>query len=359
MKFTPQVAHIRQLASLELPGATIMPALLRAVREFVDAGSAGFFWVDVEGEMTNLYAERSLPPHVMKAYFEKHYGDNAHAFRQKFLERARAADPVSRSSPTAEFMKTPYYCEILSLLEAHHVLYAVIRHEGIPIGQLSLYRPRGAKGFSAADCNAIRDISHYIAMAAARMPKPGEEGHFVDGTDEGLVVADQEGRLVQGSASSLHLLTRSMQRSFNARTPPLAIGDQVKGAAMELVLRIEAQRKGNDTPPLRENIDGQWGRFVLSAFPLDGAPGVFSNIGIHIRRKEPFMMRLVEAMAKLDLSPQQREVALLLAQGKSNAEIAVALEVAPNTANYHVKQLFARLDAHDRAEAVARIVPNH
>ena len=38
---------------------------------------------------------------------------------------------------------------------------------------------------------------------------------------------------------------------------------------------------------------------------------------------------------------------------------AVALDVAPNTANYHVKQLFARLDAHDRAEAVARIVPNH
>ncbi|MBL8515200.1 MAG: helix-turn-helix transcriptional regulator [Betaproteobacteria bacterium] len=359
MKRAAQLAHVRQIASLELSGATIMPALLRAVREFVDAGSAGFFWVDSEGDMTNLYAERSLPPHVMKAYFEKHYGDKPHAFREKFLERARAEDPVSSSSPSAEFMKTPYYREILSLLEAHHVLYAVIREKSVPIGQLSLYRPRGAKAFSAADRNAIRDISHYIAAAAARLPQAGQEGHFIDGGDEGLVVTDARGQLVQGSASSLHLLTRSMQRSFNARTPPMALGDQVKGAAMVLVQRIEAQRKGKDTPPARENIDGQWGRFVLSAFALDGNKKTPGAVGIHIRRKEPFMMRLVEAMAKLDLSPQQREVALLLAQGKSNAEIAVALDVAANTANYHVKQLFARLDAHDRAEAVARIVPNH
>lgn len=359
MKSSSLVAHIRQLAGLELPGATIMPAMLRAVREFVDAGSAGFFWVDENGEMTNLYAERTLPPHIMKAYFAKHYADQAHAFREKFLDRAGAADPVTSSSPSAEFMRTPYYQEILALLEAHHVLYAVVRDGTRPIGQLSLYRPRDGKPFSAMDRAAIRDICHYIAQAAARMPTPGADAQFVEAGEEGLVVTDGEGTLVQGNASSLHLLTRSMQRSFNARTPPLVLGDAVKGAALEVVQRAVSQSRAGDARPVRENVDGQWGRFALSAYLLEDANGSEGRVGIHIRRKEPFMVRLVEAMAKLDLSPQQREVALLLAQGKSNLEIAAALDVTPNTANYHVKQLFARLDAHDRAEAVARIVPNH
>ncbi|MET0441850.1 MAG: helix-turn-helix transcriptional regulator, partial [Casimicrobiaceae bacterium] len=55
-----------------------------------------------------------------------------------------------------------------------------------------------------------------------------------------------------------------------------------------------------------------------------------------------------QAMHGLALSPQQKEVGLLLAQGKSNPEIAGALGVTLNTANYHVKQVFARLQVHHR-----------
>ena len=68
------------------------------------------------------------------------------------------------------------------------------------------------------------------------------------------------------------------------------------------------------------------------------------------------LVKLAEAMGSLELSPQQREVALLLAQGKSNQEIGAALNVSNNTASYHIKQLFLRLDAHDRAEAVSRLL---
>ena len=61
-------------------------------------------------------------------------------------------------------------------------------------------------------------------------------------------------------------------------------------------------------------------------------------------------------MGALDISPQQREVALLLAQGRSNQEIATALNVSNNTVNYHIKQLFMRLDAHDRAGVVEKML---
>lgn len=68
------------------------------------------------------------------------------------------------------------------------------------------------------------------------------------------------------------------------------------------------------------------------------------------------ILKLAEAMGAFDLSPQQREVALLLAQGRSNQQIGVAMNVSGNTVNYHIKQLFIRLDAHDRADAVSKML---
>jgi DNA-binding CsgD family transcriptional regulator/GAF domain-containing protein len=351
VKRASKLAHLRQLASLELAAASVMPALLKAVREYVGADSAGFFWVDANGDMTNLYAERTLPPPLMRRYFDEHYGSKDHAFREKFLERARASDPVSSTSPSAAFMLTPYYREILSALDAHHVLYAVIHGEKQPLGQLSLYRSRESPAFSAADRAAVKDISRYLAIAARHAPQKAAEA-YVDGEDEGLVIVDGAGRIVQAGAPSLHLLARALQRNFNAGTPSLALGDLIDGVALNLVQRVEAIRAGRESKPPREHVDGQWGRFHVSAYALgDSQSGV--QIGLHVRRKEPLMVRVVEAMSRLELSPQQREVALLIAQNKSNSEIADALDVSANTAAYHVKQLYQRLDAHDRSSVVA------
>jgi DNA-binding CsgD family transcriptional regulator len=56
------------------------------------------------------------------------------------------------------------------------------------------------------------------------------------------------------------------------------------------------------------------------------------------------------------LSPREREVLGLVAQGRSNREIADALIVTEHTAKYHVAQLLDMLGAGSRAEAVTRAV---
>jgi non-specific serine/threonine protein kinase len=54
------------------------------------------------------------------------------------------------------------------------------------------------------------------------------------------------------------------------------------------------------------------------------------------------------------LTPREREVLELIAQGQSNREIAAALFVTEHTVKYHVASLFNRLEVTSRAEAVAR-----
>ena len=52
------------------------------------------------------------------------------------------------------------------------------------------------------------------------------------------------------------------------------------------------------------------------------------------------------------LTERERQVLLLIAQGRSNAEIADLLVIAESTAKTHVKRVLAKIDAHDRAQAV-------
>ena len=56
----------------------------------------------------------------------------------------------------------------------------------------------------------------------------------------------------------------------------------------------------------------------------------------------------------LGVSDRELEVLTLLAQGRSNKEIAKQLDVSPNTVKTHVASLFEKLEAKRRTEAISR-----
>ena len=55
------------------------------------------------------------------------------------------------------------------------------------------------------------------------------------------------------------------------------------------------------------------------------------------------------------LTPREREVVVLVAEGKTNAEIARQLWISPGTVRRHLENVFAKLDVHTRTAAVARL----
>jgi NarL family two-component system response regulator LiaR len=59
-----------------------------------------------------------------------------------------------------------------------------------------------------------------------------------------------------------------------------------------------------------------------------------------------------------DLSPREREVLALIAQGLNNEEIAERLVISPSTAKNHVSACIQKLGASNRAEAAALAVRN-
>jgi putative two-component system response regulator len=82
-----------------------------------------------------------------------------------------------------------------------------------------------------------------------------------------------------------------------------------------------------------------------------------------VRLQEPARPADAAALARRDgapeierLTPREREVLALLAQGRTNAEIAGRLIVSPGTVKFHVEHIIAKLGVADRTQAAVRAV---
>lgn len=60
-------------------------------------------------------------------------------------------------------------------------------------------------------------------------------------------------------------------------------------------------------------------------------------------------------MKESQFSQREKEVIDLLLQGKSNKQIALTLHIAQSTVEYHLKNIYQKLDVHSRTEAVLRL----
>lgn len=350
--------HIRQLCCLGLPGEQLMPPLLKAVRQLVRAESAAFFWVDAHGEMTKLYSERTLPEAVMKMYFERYYDREGSAFRRAFNERARAPEAVVAVSPSAAEEQSPYYNDIMRQLEAHHVLYGIVREQGRSLGQMSLYRPKSARPFGSSQRAELASIMRYVGHGVAQ-PATGAlvAGTFLDAADDAVFLMRPNARVSDLSLAAQKLLSLATLGRIGPDVLTASIADAAHPLLRGLVEQLRSALAGHDVAPPVVLVDNAWGRFVLRGYAVsDGPLAEDTMIAVRIHRQEPMLLRFVDALNDFGLSPQQREIAALLARGATNQQMATSLGVSVNTIAYHIKQLFQRLDAHDRQQMIGKVL---
>ncbi len=353
-KATAALTHIRQLCGLGLGSEAIMPALLRSVRRLVRAESAAFFWVDAEGEMSNLYAERMLPPETMRRYFERYYASPEHAFTRRLKDRTAAGQFVLETSADAAVQATRFFEEIQRPLDAYRLLHGIVQDGDRLLGQLSLYRGERAPRFGGADKQAVASVTQYLRQSFASTAKrrTTTADAFRPSDEEALVIASTEGEIATASYRAYALLAHASGEPINRNTITGSVDRASRDLLRKLAGKLQESGQSDGVPSLL--VENSWGRYRLRAYALSRF-----EMGVVIQRQEHLLVRIVDAMRELPLSAQQREVALLLAQGKTNGEIGRSLGVTLNTASYHVKQLFDKLDAHDRSEAIARILDGH
>jgi DNA-binding CsgD family transcriptional regulator len=58
------------------------------------------------------------------------------------------------------------------------------------------------------------------------------------------------------------------------------------------------------------------------------------------------------------LSPRERQVAMLVLQGKSNNEICLELKIVIQTVKYHVARLYRKGGVKNRSQFIVKVLPD-
>jgi DNA-binding CsgD family transcriptional regulator len=102
-----------------------------------------------------------------------------------------------------------------------------------------------------------------------------------------------------------------------------------------------------------------WARTHAGTIYVALIAAFFMGLGIWVGRKlfrrDPRAGQFtpnVRAQTSLGITERERQVLLLLADGRSNKEIAARLGVSPNTVKTHVARLFEKLRVARRTEAI-------
>lgn len=84
-------------------------------------------------------------------------------------------------------------------------------------------------------------------------------------------------------------------------------------------------------------------------------PSLTQRVFFEVRRS----IQKEEAAAFQDLTSQERQVLLLIAQGKTNREIATELFLSEGTVRNYVSSILSKLNVSNRAEAAAYAIQHH
>ena len=75
-----------------------------------------------------------------------------------------------------------------------------------------------------------------------------------------------------------------------------------------------------------------------------------------IEHQEPLTLKILRTMQGLPLSPVQKQVALLLAQGISNEKIGERLNIKLTTVKDHISKIFDKLGIYRREELLPMLL---
>lgn len=90
----------------------------------------------------------------------------------------------------------------------------------------------------------------------------------------------------------------------------------------------------------------------LEANPLGAGPAVL----VAINRTGENRPAGDAPAGRCGFTPSEARVAALIADGKSNTQVATALYISPHTARHHTERVFTKLGVRTRAEAIRRLL---
>jgi DNA-binding CsgD family transcriptional regulator len=187
-----------------------------------------------------------------------------------------------------------------------------------------------------------------MRLQAERLAPLDWMGPLLDRVETPVLLADRRGDVVRANAA----LARFRARLGSGRSLEAHI------VALLAQLQLGAQESGDQVPAAMEKEVVVGGlRVKLLATPLAvPAQAADTLFAVLIEPITPPLPDAAHLKVRCGLSRRQAEVALLLAQGCTNAQVASALRISPHTARRHTERVLGKLGVGRRGGVAQRLL---
>lgn len=201
---------------------------------------------------------------------------------------------------------------------------------------------RKGRDFSEADRMMLTQLRPHLIQAysnaarfAAQSSKLRVASAALEVLDEGVAVVDRRGRLAYSNPAARALLLRVTGISTSSRALP-----------RKLVQLVE-ELAGRPQPTL-SGPGGELGVRVL--------PGRGDKETVVVLREPPASSDVLVARAEqVGLTPRESQILVLVADGRTNLQVAAQLGISPTTVRTHLENAFPKLGVTNRTAAAAML----
>jgi DNA-binding CsgD family transcriptional regulator len=222
------------------------------------------------------------------------------------------------------------------------------------LGCVVLSQSIGARPWTTEEKRRLARLEPFFAYALTA--SGGHDDRLADSGRSGVIIANPAGQPIHQSAGGRRLL-------FLAAYPKVAPGIEVSQVPVlpDRVVRIcrnlsRATAGDADASVPVYHHRNVWGGFRFRAEWLDGNDPASGLIAITVTHQVPLSIMLTRNVERLPLTGRQAEVCVLMATGYSHEKIAERLGISKHTANQHGRWIYQKLDVHNRAELVGKIL---
>jgi DNA-binding CsgD family transcriptional regulator len=214
-------------------------------------------------------------------------------------------------------------------------------------GYLAVHRKRGSRDFTRSEAKLISAVSRQLAegIRLSLLVENAEEEQVPQGP--GLILLDDDLAVVGINSAAQRLLDQVLLDPEVERVVPSAVF-----SVAALVRGLENRAEVSETPKAR--IKAASGRWLMAHATRLDAPDGERKIAVIVEPAPPLEAGAI-ALRAYRLTPRELEVAGLVLQGFSTAEIAKELVVSEWTVQQHLKGVFDKADVRSRRELVSEV----
>jgi DNA-binding CsgD family transcriptional regulator len=265
-----------------------------------------------------------------------------------FADLARRRVPVAILSETLRGRpeRSDRYRDVLAPAGIPFEMRAAFVSRGRAWGAVHIARRDDKRDFTSADAAVLARVASIVADGIRTSLRFDAARRADDSAAPGLVVL--------GATDGAELISPPAHELLAAlRSPALAGAEEAVPAAL-VALAAHARRSAREgrTQPGVVVVPSALGWITLHASLPDGRGG--GRVAIVLERAASPRATALR-LETHGVTEREREVAVLLARGLSNPDIAAALVLSPYTVQDHIKSLFEKTGVSSRQELVARV----